>query len=270
MKRKPRDLTELHREQLVDIGGILRDAREARQITHEAIAEKILIRASLLRAMEAADVQQLPEPVYTRGLLRQYANALGLDGDTLSSQYFTPPSVQAPTRSFWRIPLTPQLRPVHLYLFYVLLISAAVSGLSYTLKQASYRPSALPPLQGEAFDAAIAPPGENPPEAAQNGGNPDGQPLVPPAASSPVRVAVEMQDQSWLRITTDGEVAFEGVLKEGDARTWTADEQLVIRAGNAGGVVVSFNEGAAKSLGKPGVVTEVAFPPNETARLIPQ
>jgi hypothetical protein len=88
-------------------------------------------------------------------------------------------------------------------------------------------------------------------------------------ANAPVRVAVEMQDQSWLRITTDGEVTFEGVLKEGDTRTWTADEQVVIRAGNAGGVVVSFNEGAAESLGQPGVVTEVAFPPNETAAWLP-
>jgi hypothetical protein len=60
--------------------------------------------------MEAAEVTQLPEPVYTRGLIRQYANVLGLDGETLSSQYFTP-RLRNLKRSFWRVPITPQLRP---------------------------------------------------------------------------------------------------------------------------------------------------------------
>jgi cytoskeletal protein RodZ len=264
MKRPPRDLTELHREQLVDIGRILQATREAQGTTHEDIAATTLIRPSLLKAMEAAEVTQLPEPVYTRGLIRQYANVLGLDGETLSSQYFTPP-VEEPQRSFWRVPITPQLRPLHLYVLYVLIIVASVSGLSYTLKRASYRTSTLPPLTGEGFEEATEPT-EDAPTAAEGD---SGQSVAPEVANAPVRVAVEMQDQSWLRITTDGEVTFEGVLKEGDTRTWTADEQVVIRAGNAGGVVVSFNEGAAESLGQPGVVTEVAFPPNETAAWLP-
>lgn len=265
MKKQPRNLTDLHREQLVDIGRILQERREARGATHEDIAATTLIRPSLLRAMEVADVTQLPEPVYTRGLIRQYANGLGLDGETLSSQYFTP-KVEEPKRSFWRVPVTPQLRPLHLYVIYVLIIAASVSGLSYTLKKASYRTSALPPLTGEGLEQAIEPTEHS---ATADPSQPQAEAQFPEAVNAPVRVAVEMQDQSWLRITADGEVTFEGVLKEGDARVWTADEKLVIRAGNAGGVVVSFNEGAAQSLGKPGVVTEVAFPPNETAILLP-
>lgn len=266
MKRQARHLIDLHREQLVDIGPILREAREAQALTHPDIAAKVLIRPSLLQAIEEANVQNLPEPVYTRGLIRQYANALGLDGDTLSSQYFTPPVV-AVKRSFWRLPITPQLRPLHLYVTYILVIAAAVSGLSYTLRQASYRTSGtLPPLTGEQLEAAIEAPEAAPDLPMET----EGTALSPQEAGAPVRVAVEMQGQSWLRITVDGEVNFEGVLQQGDSRTWTADERLVIRAGNAGGVVVSFNDGVAESLGQPGVVTEVEFPPTEATALLPR
>ncbi len=264
MKRQPLDLIDLHREQLVDIGRILRETRESRNLNHDEIAEKTLIRSTLLKAIEAADVQQLPEPVYTRGLIRQYANFLDLDGDTLSSQYFTPPQVK-PKSSFWRVAITPQLRPVHLYITYILVIGAAVSGLSYTLKQAGYGTSTLPPLTGEDLEAAMEPPASLQPT--QETGVSDNSLTV--ATDSPVRVAVEIQNQSWLRITVDGEVSFEGVLREGDSRVWTADERLIIRAGNAGGVMVSFNEGASQSLGKPGVVTEVAFPPTEATAFLP-
>ena len=36
----------------------------------------------------------------------------------------------------------------------------------------------------------------------------------------------------------------------------------MVKAGNAGGIMVSFNDGKAKPLGAPGTVQEVAFPPN--------
>jgi len=91
--------------------------------------------------------------------------------------------------------------------------------------------------------------------------------IPPEGANAPVRVSIKMQDQSWIRITADGEVAFEGIMKEGDSKFWTAEEQLKIRAGNAGGVLVSFNEGNEQLLGRPGMVTEVIYPPEDTAQL---
>jgi len=115
MKRQSPNTNQLHREQLVHIGQILREAREPAGLSQATMADKTLIRLSLLDAIETADISQLPEPVYTRGLIRRYGESLGLDGETLALQYFTP-TTQTPSRSFWRLPVTPQLRPVHLYL----------------------------------------------------------------------------------------------------------------------------------------------------------
>lgn len=263
MKGQSPDINQLQREQLVYIGELLREVRESMTLSYEEVAKKTLIRANLIRSIETANVEQLPEPVYTRGLIRRYADDLGLDGETLASQYFTPTSPEN-RPSFWRIPITPQLRPVHLYVTYVALIAIAISALSYTLKRttASSEMVTLPVLQGEVAEEATMP--ETGAEAANTETPDDPAPVI---SNDPIRISVEMQDQSWLRVTADQEVAFEGILKAGTVQNWTAQDTLKIRAGNAGAVAVSFNEGDAEVLGKPGVVAEVTFPPEDTASI---
>ncbi|MBE7384092.1 MAG: helix-turn-helix domain-containing protein [Leptolyngbya sp. SIO1E4] len=268
MKKQSPDINQLHQEQLIHIGQLLREMRNEYALSYEDLAKKTLIRPSLLEAIETANVDQLPEPVYTRGLIRRYGESLGLDGETLASQYFTPPNSQKP-HAFWRVSFAPQLRPMHLYVIYVFLIAIAISALSYTLKQTTYRTSTLPILSGESAEEAMMPE-EGPRADAENSDTPDAGALPAAVANAPIRVAVEMQGQSWLRITSDGSVAFEGILKAGDSQIWTAKEQLKVRAGNAGGVVISFNEGTSKVLGQPGVVTEITYPPEDTAQLTAQ
>ena len=82
------------------------------------------------------------------------------------------------------------------------------------------------------------------------------------ATNSPIQVAVNLTDESWFQVTTDGKTAFEGTLKKGEQKTWTAQKTLVLEAGNAGAVSVSYNQGEAKPLGAPGEVKDVTFPPN--------
>ncbi len=270
MKKQSSDISQFHQEQLVHIGKVLQASREALSLSFGELSSKTLIRADLLNAIETADVSQLPEPVYTRGLIRRYGDALGLDGEALALQYFTPPDQAPQSRSFWRVRLTPQLRPIHLYFSYVLLIGMAITGLSYTLQRMSYRSSTLPVLEGQVAEEATLPQEGVKTSAAEDkkAAATDKTPTLPPEiANSPIRVSVQLQEQSWLRITADGTVAFEGILKEGDAEVWTAKKQLTIRAGNAGGVLVSFNEGPARLLGQPGAVAESTYPPEGTAQL---
>ncbi|HEY9734819.1 MAG TPA: DUF4115 domain-containing protein, partial [Trichocoleus sp.] len=86
-------------------------------------------------------------------------------------------------------------------------------------------------------------------------------------SNRPIRVETTLTDQSWLRVVADGKTQFEGILQQGENRTWTADQQLTVRAGNAGGVVVSYNEGQAQALGKPGMVAEITYSPDQTVGL---
>ncbi len=81
----------------------------------------------------------------------------------------------------------------------------------------------------------------------------------PPEPVESVELTVSLNDESWVRVIVDGKTEFEGILTKGDKETWTAKEQLSIRAGNAGAVMISLNQQEPKSLGAPGAVEEVTF-----------
>jgi len=46
-----------------------------------------MIQPRVIRAIEAGNLKELPEGVYIRGFLRRYADALGLDGHALASEF---------------------------------------------------------------------------------------------------------------------------------------------------------------------------------------
>lgn len=253
------DSTLLYREQLLELGALLKTTRQQQGHTLDDMATKTLIRASLLNALEQGNLDSLPEPVYIRGLLRRYSDILGLDGESLASQFFTPPKVEV--RS-WKDSPAAQLRPLHLYAAYFMVMIAAVSGLSYLLKRTAPETTLLPPLDplNSIPTAAAEPPA--PAITAEES-------ATPSTPNAPIEVKMTVTDQSWLRVTADGSTAFEGILQSGDTRLWTADQALTIRAGNAGGVVVSFNNQQAESLGQPGTVREVTFSSDNIISLVP-
>lgn len=252
------DPSAVYQEQLVELGTLLRTARQQQGRTLEAVAETTLIRPSLIAAIEQGDLDGLPEPVYIRGLIRRYGDALQLDGETLASQFFAPPRIQ---RRSWKETPAAQLRPLHLYGAYFMLLIAAISGLSYLLRQTAPDVTVLPPLNPlselETGSAASSKTG-----AAANPPAPQ-----PVESQSPIQVRMTLTAQSWLRITSDGNTEFEGILQPGDTRMWTADQALTIRAGNAGAVMVSYNNNQAEALGQPGVVREITFSPAEAVSL---
>ncbi|HEY9880728.1 MAG TPA: RodZ domain-containing protein [Leptolyngbyaceae cyanobacterium] len=262
MKKTANTPDSIYREQLKEIGALLKAARQSQALALEDVADKTLIRGTLLNAIETGDLDSLPEPIYVRGLIRRYADIVGLDGETLASQFFAPPKVRR--RSSWKDTPAAQLRPLHLYAAYVLLMVAAVSSLSYLLKQTTPEAVNLPPLDPLATTPQRTQPAKPNPGVIEQ---PNKQSLGPDAANSPIRVETTLTAQSWMRIVVDGKTAFEGILQQGDSRTWTAARQLTIRAGNAGGVVVSYNEGQSKTLGKPGMVAEVTYSPTQTIGL---
>lgn len=78
---------------------------------------------------------------------------------------------------------------------------------------------------------------------------------------TPIQVAINLSAESWLQVIADGKTEFEGTLKKGDQRTWTAKKSLTIQSGNAGAVSISYNQGEAKVLGELGEVKDISFPP---------
>src|SRR5690349_7981575 len=70
-----------------DIGTTLREARMRARIDISEIEAETKIRAKYLRALENEEWDLLPGPTYVKSFLREYADALGLDGKLLVSEY---------------------------------------------------------------------------------------------------------------------------------------------------------------------------------------
>ncbi|WNN89577.1 helix-turn-helix domain-containing protein [Gloeocapsopsis dulcis] len=231
-------------EKLLEIGAQLRQARQAQALSLEGAEAKTMIQRRVLRAIEAGCREELPEPIYIQSFIKQYANALGLDGAELASK-FPREDQQLQFKPSVRIPAA-QLRPVHLYLLYLFVVFWAVNALSHTLSRGELQASnlqtkkQLSSTQIKSISAA---------ENTENG--------------KPVRVSVTLKAQSWLRITADGKTEFEGTLPQGTQRSWEAQEELTLRTENAGGVLVQFNQEKAKQIGNPGQMQEVTFAANQ-------
>ena len=70
-----------------ELGQILNQARENKDLTLEEVYEKTRINVHFLEALENGDYDAFPSPTHARGFLRNYARFLGLDPEPLLVRY---------------------------------------------------------------------------------------------------------------------------------------------------------------------------------------
>jgi cytoskeletal protein RodZ len=275
-------------QRLTEIGEQLRETRLGHSLSLDMVAAYTRIRSHLLQALEEARIEQLPEPIYTQGLIRTYADALGLNGVELANFFLLEPQ-QVWMKSKLNFLALPQLRPTHLYLTYILLIICAINGVSYLNKTANFagvsvgepvatpnppevnsqlRPAVVQTKTQPASQLVASTPSPKTPEAKQTVEK--ASQTKPPARSATdktVEVGIVVKQTSWVEIEVDGITEFEGMLEGGTKRSWKAKDNVVVFTGNAGGVLVTVNNGEAKSLGKPGELQEVVFKAEDLSHL---
>ncbi|WP_141211779.1 helix-turn-helix domain-containing protein [Pseudanabaena sp. SR411] len=112
-------------EKLAEIGAQFKRIREDKDLSIPHLTATTLISERYLRAIEDGQMESLPEPVYVRGFIRKYGDALGV-GD-LSEDF--PLNPVLPEQK-WAGSAAAELRPLHLYALYVGVIAGAVSLLA--------------------------------------------------------------------------------------------------------------------------------------------
>ncbi|MGK7944509.1 MAG: helix-turn-helix domain-containing protein [Microcystaceae cyanobacterium] len=277
--------------QLRDIGQYLRQQRNRQRFTLEDITEQTFIRLSVLQALEEGDVDNLPEKVYVQGFIRRYADLLGLDGEELGKTLSEIPdqlpvtetrkSSQAQEEAI--VTLSSQLSPKSDT--QTLEPPQSPKTASPSVKPySSKKGNPLPLLLGLGLIVGLggywflfrSQPAPNPtvgqetPTVAEKA-KPSPVSSVAPAPSpvsspSPVvapnvalALDVVITADSWLKVVTDGQTAYEGILKKGAEKQWKADQAIEIRAGNAGGVKVGLNGASPEPLGESGKIKEATF-----------
>lgn len=253
-------LTPAQEKKLKELGDYLNELRTQRNCSVALLAQRTRIQERLIRAIEAAEMEELPEPIYIQALIRRMGDALGVDGQRLCQAFPINPNLRA-IKPSWKPMKKPLLRPFHMYLIYVAVLIGMVSGVSLLVSQpgeqlaeteATPEAAIAPSASSSAPNAATQP-------AVANSTAP--QPAIQDVSQTDeVVVTMQLQEASWLRIEADGAVAYEGILPKGEQRTWRAQEQIKVVAGNAGGVVVTINnESEARPLGNPGAVQTVTY-----------
>ncbi len=112
-------------EKLAEIGAQFKRAREDKELSIPHLTATTLISERYLLAIENGEMDSLPEPVYVRGFIRKYGDALGV-GD-LSEDF--PLNSVLPEKK-WAGSAAAELRPLHLYALYVVVIAGAVGLLA--------------------------------------------------------------------------------------------------------------------------------------------
>lgn len=260
---------ETPQKKLAEIGAELRQYREQQSISLDKVAVVTMIRRNLLQAIEEGQLDQLPEPVYTQGLIKRYAEAMGLDGTQFAGFFPIKPPPRSSAKLSWQN--WPQLRPIHLYFFYTFLIICSVNGLSQlmgssgTAKNSAGTEELALDRQEQArlvAEASIASKNQKADSYAAVEAARTGQSLDK-SSNKPVMVSVTFKADSWIQVEVDDKIEFEGILPIGTVRTWQADRKLVVIAGNAGGVMIAVNNGQSEQLGELGVPKEVVFKADE-------
>lgn len=67
-----------------------------------------------------------------------------------------------------------------------------------------------------------------------------------------IRLVIEAKDNCWIKLSLDGKVVFQNILRKGKAETWQAKDKIELSLGNAGGVVLEVNGKVMPTLGKKG------------------
>jgi len=69
------------------LGDTLKQARESKELTVQAVADAIHLSVKQINALETNNFNLLPEPVTTRGFIRSYARFLEIDSEPLLANY---------------------------------------------------------------------------------------------------------------------------------------------------------------------------------------
>ncbi|MGK7929002.1 MAG: RodZ domain-containing protein [Spirulina sp.] len=298
-------LTPNQEEKLGELGAYLREIRLKKSLSLSEIEAKTRIKARVLAAIEEANAKELPEPVYVRALIQQFADALGLEGRDFATAFPIDPSIKG-IQTSWRPLRRYKVRLFPWYLAYTLVLVCAMSGFSLLVSRSGENVTQdnpaieedgaqtnIPTIANPPTENAASPSPETQPQTAsqpvaspqkpktteaiarQSPTTPttntrvvsDRQKKKRPAESTatninaPVVISMTLQDDCWLKVVADGKIVYQGTLSKGEQKTWQAQEQITVVAGNAGGVVVAINNQEAKPLGTPGAVETATFVP---------
>jgi hypothetical protein len=244
------------------LGETLRQARLDRGVSLADAEDETHIRLKYLEALEAEDFGVLPALVYTRGFIRTYARYLGLDPESTLDLYA--PARVREERSLLR-PATPQLtasRPISIRIF-VAVAGVILAGLllAYLWSQYDSFVESLSQVDGSPTRVAAGP-ARTAAQASPVASPTPGVLALPSPSPTPERgvvVDIRVTERTWLEVWVDGASQLQTTLQGGSVRSFSGNQSVRMRVGNAAAVQAIVNGQPHGSLGERNQVVDVAW-----------
>jgi transcriptional regulator with XRE-family HTH domain len=252
------------------VGQRLRQARLDRGLDFEAVVARTKISEKYLRGIESDDRSCFPSGFFYKSFVSQYAQALSVDIREIDAEINQVLNADAPPLPGKHDGIVKHVEPLisspglirarMVASLTVLVIAlAACSGLYvwWRKNQVAGSGTAMAAAKPVSAVAAVPASPKSTPERAK--------PTVPVAEPSPgykVLLSLMAKEETWLSVSSDGKMVFQGILAPRDSKTVEGKEIAKLKVGNAGGLDVRLNGKLLGPLGARGQVLMVVFHPD--------
>jgi len=266
---------------LEKIGRELSARRRYLNIGWDVIQEQIHIPKAQIQTLERGDLNAMTSPMQYKGLLQTYARFLNLDVESIMIRYadaLQQRRVEINTTKRRRRKPGKVLHPFLVSLkrfftldlfFGTLLILGILGFLIWGIARmsvATQAPQTTGTLPAVA-EMLLSDPSEVTPTALEPTSEQDTMilPTVTPfftgiVSDEPIEVVLLARQNVWLRITSDGQVSFEGRMADGEVRSFTANESLELETGNIIALEIVHNQTRLEPISdRLGVASRIIF-----------
>jgi cytoskeleton protein RodZ len=249
----------------MDLGTVLRSARERRHLSLNQLAQTTKIGVRVLAAIENNEFQQLPGGLYTRGMLRAYAREVGLDPENTITQYRAQFEPEPATSGKLAASETVQTqrgdsgvsrtdadsehaerRAIRLGLLVgsVALALGLVAYLTFT----PWREPAS--SAGRRSVPSLIPVGETVPTAEPAASSVSDRAVS--TAGNALRLDIRAQGLCWVSATADGRRVVYRLMRQRDHETIAFEDEVILRVGDPAALALAINGMPGRPLGRAG------------------
>lgn len=253
------------------VGDILRREREKQGLTIADIERGTSIRGRYIEHIERGNIGELPGLVYAKGFVRNYANFLRMDPEPLVQQFAeengsAPAPVEtenSPRRISLRNVGDETLSSISIggtHSSYAGIFGKLAAGIIVLVALVGGGVAAISVINSPAKETAVVPPVKTEQhEVVSAAAEADASDAARAAHADGVNVSVILTERCWTEVSVDGKSVFEGIIETGKTERWQGKESVVVRAGNAGALDVTFNGRKLGKFGDNGEVLERRF-----------
>lgn len=251
------------------VGRVLQQARVDAGLTVDEISTTTRVRIPIVHAIEQEDFSRCGGDVYARGHIRTLARAVGLDPEPLVAQYDAEhggrpaPTPAAPLFEAERI--RPEPRRPNWTAAMVAAIVAVVGFVGFTLFSDGEQGKEASVADGSVGDSPTVEPSH---DKTTKPAEPTPEPSDSAIAGLPkdkVTIKITARDgQSWVSAKdANGKLLQDGLLREGESKTFTDKKRIDLVLGNAGAVQLYVNGKEVKEIGDKGSVERLSYTPGD-------